>query len=184
MVVLFVDLKAIVDSVDRGLLIKEMRKREVREELVRRCEEILRETINKIRKQKKEGKGFWTERTVRQGCPLSPSLFTLLMTDLEDELKKAGWGGIKIGERKIYTLAYADDVALLDEERIKEMMGKLERYLEENDLYLNISKTKIMRCRKGGDRWKRMYWVWKGKRGSKAMYGKYLGYTMKCNGRQ
>lgn len=59
---------------------------------------------------------------------------------------------IKIGERKIYTLAYADDVALLDEERIKEMMEKLERYLEENDLDLNISKTKIMRCKKGGDK--------------------------------
>lgn len=52
MVVLFVDLKAVFDSMDRGLLIKEMRKREVREGLVRRCEEILRETINKIRRRK------------------------------------------------------------------------------------------------------------------------------------
>lgn len=57
-----------------------------------------------------------------------------------------------IGEKKIYTLAYVDDVALLDEERMKEMMGTLERYLEENSLDLNISNTKIMRCRKGGDR--------------------------------
>ena len=30
---------------------------------------------------------------LRQECPLSPSLFTLLIADMDEELKKAGWGG-------------------------------------------------------------------------------------------
>lgn len=74
--------------------------------------------------QEKEGKVLWTGRGVsRQGCPLSRSLFTVLIVDLEDEVKKARWRGIKIGKRKIYLLAYANDVTLLvaDEEGMKGM---------------------------------------------------------------
>lgn len=74
MVVLFVDLRA--DSVDRGVLVKAMRKREVRKELVKRCEEVLRETRCRVRVGEDEGDNFYTARGVRQGYPLSPCLFT------------------------------------------------------------------------------------------------------------
>lgn len=41
-------------------------------------------------------------------------------------------------KRKIYTLAYADDIALLadDEENLKEMMERLEKYLDGKSLEL------------------------------------------------
>lgn len=54
-------------------------------------------------------------------------------------------------------LAYADDVAILaeDEGRLKGMMKWLEGYLEGKCLTLNVGKTKVMRCRKGGGRWKK-----------------------------
>lgn len=88
---------------------------------------------------------LWTRRGVsRQGRPLSPSLFTFLMADLENELKKAGWRRIKIGERKIYLLAYADD-GVTGCGRERNERNELERYLEMKDLELNINKTKIMR---------------------------------------
>lgn len=44
------------------------------------------------------GEVFWTARGVRQGCPLSPLLFNLLVADMEDELRRVKWGGVKIGE--------------------------------------------------------------------------------------
>ncbi|XP_077255544.1 uncharacterized protein LOC143893719 [Temnothorax americanus] len=115
MVVMFVDLKAAFDSVDRRILVEAMRKRGVREGLVERCKELLGETICRVRVGEEMGERFWTGRGVRQGCPLSPILFTLLLADIDDELKKGGWGGIKLGKRKIYTLAYADDIAMLAE---------------------------------------------------------------------
>lgn len=67
---------------------------------------------------------------------------------------------MRLGERKVYTLAYADDIAVLaeDEEGMKGVMGKLERYLDEIGMELNTEKTKIMRCRKGGGKWKKYYW--------------------------
>lgn len=92
MVVLFVDLKAAFDSVDREVLVRAMRGKGVREELVVRCEEILRETTCRVRVGDEERERFWTARGVKQGCSLSPSLFTLLIADMEEELKKGGWG--------------------------------------------------------------------------------------------
>ena len=100
MVVMFIDMKAAFDSVDREVLVRAMRGRGVREELVGRCEEILKETSCRVRVGDEEGERFWTARGVRQGCPLSPSLFTLLIADMEEELKKGGWGGVKLGGGK------------------------------------------------------------------------------------
>lgn len=50
----------------------------------------------------------------------------MLLADLDEELKKGGWGGLKLKGRKIYSLAYVDDIAILAEEE-KEMKGRLER---------------------------------------------------------
>lgn len=49
MVVLFVDLRAAFDTVNREILWKMMRERGIREELVRKCEDMLRETRNRVR---------------------------------------------------------------------------------------------------------------------------------------
>lgn len=134
MIILFVDLKAAFDSVDRGLLTETIKRRGVREDLIKKCEEALRETVNRV----KEGEKFWTVREVRQRCPLSPCLFTLMLADVDEKLEKGEWGGIRLKKRKIYTLAYADDIALLadDEENLKEMMERLEKYLDRKSLEL------------------------------------------------
>jgi len=62
MVVTFVDMKAAFDSVDREILIQMMRKKKVRESLVVRCEEMLEETMIKVRVGDREGEIFWTGR--------------------------------------------------------------------------------------------------------------------------
>ena len=97
MVVLFVDMKAAFDSVDREVLLRAMRGKGVREQLVVRCEEILRETTCRVRVGDEERERFWTARGVKQGCPLSPSLFTLLIADMEEELKKEDGGSLHVG---------------------------------------------------------------------------------------
>lgn len=86
----------------------------------------------------------------------------------------------------MYTLAYTDDIAMVaeDEEEIKGMMGKLEGYLDERGLELNAEKTKIMRYRKGGGRWKKVNWKWKGRDLEAVREFSYLGYRVKFNGRQ
>lgn len=76
------DLKATFDSVNRVKLIESMRKSKVKG-LVKRCGDVLRKTSFRVKIEKELGKEFWTGREVRQGCPLSPMLFNLLIADLE-----------------------------------------------------------------------------------------------------
>jgi len=75
MIGMFIDLKAAFDSVDKEVLIKAMRGRGMREGLINRVEEVLRETRSRVRVGTQCGGVFWTARGVRQGCPLSPILF-------------------------------------------------------------------------------------------------------------
>lgn len=91
---------------------------------------------------------------------------------------------IKVRGRKIYTLAYADDVAVMaeDEDGMKGLLGRLERYLDRKSSELNIKKTKIMRCRNGGGRWKKANWRWKGEVIEEVREFSYLGYEVQ--GRQ
>lgn len=88
---------------------------------------------------------------------------------------------LKWGERSggIYTLVYADDVASLleDEEAIKVMLGRLERYLDKKGLELNIGKTKVIRCRKGEGRCSRVNWRWKGRAIEEVSEFNYFGYV-------
>ncbi|XP_076661049.1 uncharacterized protein LOC143364789, partial [Halictus rubicundus] len=109
-----------------------------------------------------------------------------MLADMDEVLEKGGWGGVKLGERKIFTLAYADDVAMMaeDEEGMRGMMRGLERYLEERKLQLNVEKSKMMRCRRGGGRWKKITWRWKGKVLEEVAEFKYLGYVVMRDGGQ
>ncbi|CAD6227173.1 GSCOCG00011943001-RA-CDS, partial [Cotesia congregata] len=94
--------------------------------------------------------------------PLSPLLFVVFFADLEEELEKGRWGGVELsGGKKVYSLAYADDIALMarDEEEMRGMIRTLERYVERKKLEVNVAKTKIMRCRKGGRRRKKIHWM-------------------------
>lgn len=100
---LFVDLKAAFDSVERGELMRAMRESGVREGLVERVEEILRETKSRVRVGGQlggilDGKGCETDNV----GSLSPTLFNLLIADLE-EMAKVKWGGVKLGEN-LYTV--------------------------------------------------------------------------------
>jgi len=144
--------------VDRGILLNAMRKRGVREGLVERVAEVLRETRSR--------ESFWTARGVRQGCLLSPLLFNILMADLEDEMGKIKWEGVKVGEERVYVLTYADDIVVLAEEEgeMRSLLERIERYLGRKGLELNAEKTKVLRFREGGGRLRKVDWRWKGKK--------------------
>lgn len=83
-----------MDTVDREVMIEAMRKNGIREGLLKRTEEMFRETKSRVREGEKIGEEFWTAREVRQGYPLSPLLFSILIEDWEEEMKRIKWGGI------------------------------------------------------------------------------------------
>lgn len=60
--------------------------------------------------------------------------------------------------KKIYSLAYADDVAVVveDEGKMRRMLKNLKKYVDGKSLEINVEKTKVMRCRRGEGRWKKV----------------------------
>lgn len=98
---------------------------------MRRIKEVLRKTITRVRVEDETREKFWTGKGVRQGCPLSPLLFSVFMADLEETMGKDKWGRVKLGEERIYTLQYADDIVLIaeDEDQLRNMLERFEAYL-------------------------------------------------------
>ena len=84
---------------------------------------------------------------VRQGCILSPCLFTLYA---EYIMRNAGLeeiqAGIKIARTNINNLRYAEDTTRMaeSEEELKSLLIKVKEDSEKVGLELNIQKTKIM----------------------------------------
>ena len=89
---------------------------------------------------------FQIRKGIRQGCILSP-LFNLYA---EHIIRNAGLdeaqAGIKIGERNINNLIYADDTILMaeSEEELKSLLMKVKEESEKAGLKLNIQKMKIL----------------------------------------
>jgi len=142
---IFMDLKAAFDKVGRKMLWEAMVRRGARSGLIERVKEIYVSTKNAVRIHKEKSGWFWTEAGVRQRCPLSPILFTLLIADVEEKMKKGQIGDIRIGKESIWTLAYVDDLVIMakSEEGMKEMLKRMERYLKGKKLQLNVEKTKM-----------------------------------------
>lgn len=109
---------------------EDLRKKGISEGLLERMEEIYSKTRSRVKIRKVFTKEFWIERGVRQGCPLSPSLFILFTSDIEEFMRKRKEEGTTIGNKRIFTLACADDLAMLAKTRkeMKRMMVSLERY--------------------------------------------------------
>lgn len=74
---------------------KALRERGIREGLVQRCENLLRETRNRMRIGGKSSEVFWTGRGMKQGCLVSPGLFNILTAELKEVMKKGGWVRLK-----------------------------------------------------------------------------------------
>ena len=90
---------------------------------------------------------FQIWKGVRQGCILSPCLFSLYA---EYIMQNAGLdeaqAGIKIAGRNGNNIRYADDITLMaeSEKELKSLLMKVKEESEEAGLKLNTQKTKIM----------------------------------------
>lgn len=56
---------------------------------------MVRETKSKIKNGEEMGEDFWTAKEVRHGYPLSLLLFNFLVADLEEEMRKVKWKGMR-----------------------------------------------------------------------------------------
>lgn len=85
---------------------------------------------------------------VKQGCPLSPTLFGLYIDDFESVLLQQSVGLYlpSMGGEAVPPLLYADDLALISTNRegLQRQLNALGAYADRWGLTLNIPKTKVV----------------------------------------
>ena len=147
----FVDFKAAYDTVDRDIMMEKLRKAGIKGRLYRIIEKIYEETVNEVITNEGMAERFRTATGVRQGCPLSPLFFSLLIDDIDEIWVRQNEEGTVIGKEKIFAMKFADDVVLLADETedLRSMLTRLEKYVDRNKLTVNIKKTKILIFKKG-----------------------------------
>ena len=79
-------------------------------------------------------------RGVKQGDPLSPNLFNLVLDELIDELPPEI--GVAIGEAKVNCLAFADDIILISESKVgmESLLRITETFFKARSMSINAKK--------------------------------------------
>ncbi|XP_075163988.1 uncharacterized protein LOC142236632 [Haematobia irritans] len=172
----FVDFRAAFDKIPRNLLIFKLHQMGISLKYVKMIEAVYSNTQSAVWTGKELSSYFETQSGVKQGCLLSPLLFSLYINDLSESLGE----GLYIEDINIRVLLYADDIVLLAEEPsvLVTMINKLEEYCNKWNLVVNTSKSKIMIFRKGGRVSQNNTWIYQGERLEIVPDYKYLGVIL------
>ncbi|XP_059224641.1 uncharacterized protein LOC131997617 [Stomoxys calcitrans] len=152
----FVDFRAAFDKISRNLLFYKLNQIGISFKFIKMIEAVYQNTQSAVWTGEELSGYFDTESGVKQGCLLSPLLFSLYINDLSDALE----GGVDIEGINIKTLLYADDIVILAEDSttLQQMIANLEEFCKKWSLIVNTEKSKIMVFRNGGrlsqqDKW-------------------------------
>ena len=120
---------------------------------------------------------FETNCGVKQGCTISPTLFNLYLNDLPRELGTIGTDPVEINRKQMNCLMYADDIVLISKSRngMQTLLNRLEVYCKKWLLEVNIKKTKMMICNKGGKMLKHQCFKINGENVETVKQATYLG---------
>lgn len=172
----FVDFKAAFDRIPRQLLMYKLRQMGLSTKIVNFLEHVYKHTFSAVWTGDEISDYFSTNSGVKQGCLLSPLLFSLYLNDLHEQLE----GGLFIDELNIRILMYADDIVILAENIsvLQRMINNLEIYCETWGMEVNLTKSEIMVFRKGGRVALNEKWKFKGDEVKVVSQYKYLGIIL------
>jgi hypothetical protein len=142
----FIDFRKYFDTVPRTNLWNRLEELKVPFELRVVAVRLYEKVIAKFRNT--EG---WSEEIncnigVKQGCPLSPTLFGIYIDKLEDCLEDAGCVGPTLASIVIILLLYVDDIVLMEKSPydLGKQLITLKDFFSSMGMTVNTDKTKVM----------------------------------------
>lgn len=148
----FVDFAKAYDSVPHELLWQHLRERlRMPAGLLAAIMKLYDGAVYELRDGHKRTGQVPCTRGIKQGCPLSPLLFSLYICDLPRTLRNQGPAeGIAIGHSttaaRLQCIMFADDLTLLasSKEGAQHMLDTLHGYATAKGLTVNVGKTEVM----------------------------------------
>ena len=143
----FVDLKSAYDQVQWPLLWDLVRRLGVQSRMLGAMQSLYDNCLLSMRVSGFSGEGQTPSMGLRQGCPLSATLFGLFIHGLHHYLEVvAPAAGIQIQHMRLRELVYADDTCLMasSPEQWQALIDALSSYCAIMHMGISVPKTKVM----------------------------------------
>ena len=178
----FVDFSKAFDSVPRDILLQKLSSHGIDGKIFDIIKTIYTNDQAAVKIDDQYSQPFRTTRGVRQGCVLSPLLFNIFLSDIQDSFDICG-DNPTLNDQDISCLIWADDILILSksEEGLQKKLDNLGIYCKKNKLKVNTDKTKIMTFTKSGKLIHRKFFYGKKSLENVREY-KYLGFIVTPSG--
>ena len=145
MLVAFIDFTKAYDTVDRGKMWWCLERLGVNGRFLSFLKALYQDSSCRVKVQEEFGVGIG----LRQGCVLSPLLFSLYINGVVTKLHD-GKCGVQCGGDMVPGLLFADDTSLVatDKEGLEKSLDVLAKWCEEWGVKINVGKSGIMHTRK------------------------------------
>ena len=177
----FIDVKKAYDTVWRNGLWKRLWDEGIRGKMWRVVKGMYSVVQSAVLVGDEQTEWFDLSTGVRQGCVMSPILFSLFINGLAREINEKG-KGVDVGGRRVRLLMYADDIVLLAESArdLQNMLDVVTAYSRRWRFRLNPKKGKseVMIFGKKPRNKDRKWWLADEEIGETCMY-KYLGIELR-----
>ena len=146
----FIDLKKCFDFIDRDMLLYKLLLHKVDGKMYNSISNIYAGLSACVRLNNKRTEWFDCLSGLKQGCNLSPTLFSIFANDLVQEINALDLG-IQMGTVNISILMYADDIVLISntEENLQVLLDTLHNWCKKWRVLINTSKSKCVHFRQG-----------------------------------
>ena len=144
----FIDFKKAFDCLHRPSVWNIIKSYGIPENIIKIIKSLYEGSRCAVRVDGRLGDWFEIITGVRQGCLLSPLLFIIVMDWILKKAVDAGSCGLEwLDGNKLADLAFADDIALLDDtwSGMQELTSSIEEEARKVGLYMNTGKTKLMK---------------------------------------
>ena len=178
----FVDYKKAFDYVDRDKVWDKFQKLNTSSKLLSMLKAIYSNVSACVRWNGKLSELFSCPLGLKQGCLLSPIIFSLLIGDVADFVRANGLHGFQMipGGSEIFSLLFADDIVLLSStpHGLQRQINNLKIASTSLGLTVNLDKTKVMVFCKGGFLGRRERWTYGNHVLEVVNSYKYLGFLL------
>ena len=173
----FVDFKAAFDSVHRDKLWSALNRYGIKGKLLMSIKAVYKSVKSCVKIQGSFTEIFDCHVGLRQGCMISPILFSLFINELTELIEYSGLKGIQLLPDlvELFILLFADDIALLSDTVIG-----LQRqfYLLSDFCKVNIPKTKVVVFKNGSMLARNEKWTYDGQPLEVVNCFTYLGVSL------